>query len=222
MRISAVIPLALTILLVSGCNSILAPEKLSNSGVTAPASAAPSATSLWETPTQGQVPVLGGITTEVENGQWVLRATLIPRDPNPFYSVSQAGGWSLQIFFNTDQQATGYSDGYEFETGWWADEVEPFAIRGPIPECCDWGSVAGYAGMQTMNGRITVRVPLSAIHDDGMLNWRIDTYSTEPCTECEPGVTSSFSDGYFGTTNSAVATLVTMTRTPQPGRTPRR
>lgn len=183
--------------------------------------AAEAGSSLWETPSQGQVPVLGGITTGVEGGMWVFRATLIPRDPNPFYSVSQAGGWSLQFFFNTDQRSTGYSDGYEYETGWWADEVEPFAVRGPIPECCDWGSVSGYAGMQTIGDRIVVRVPLSAIHDDGALNWRIDTYATEACAECEPGVTSSFSDVYFGTTNFVLAATTSTPRVARRGALPR-
>lgn len=220
MRFPAAIWLIMPVFLATGCNSILAPEKPSTTARPAAAATA-SGASLWEAPSQGQVPVLAGVTTEVENGQWILRATLIPRDPNPFYSVSQAGGWSLQIFFDTDQQATGYSDGYEFETGWWADEVEPFAVRGPIPECCDFGSVSGYAGMQTVGDRITVRVPLSAIHDDGGLRWRIDTYATEDCDICEPGVTSSFSDVYTGTTSITLASIAGTARTPQLGRTPR-
>ncbi len=220
MRFPAAIGLVMCFLLATGCNSILAPEKPSTTAARTGV-AGSSTSTLWETPSQGQVPVLGGITTEIENGQWVLRATLIPRDPNPFYSVSQAGGWSLQIFFNTDQRATGYSDGYEYETGWWADEVEPFAIRGPIPECCDWGSVAGFAGMQTLGNRITVRVPLSALHDDGGLLWRIDTYATEACDVCEPGVTSSFSDVYTGTTSITLASAAGTPRVAQRGALPR-
>lgn len=191
--------LVLVVLLTSGCKSVLAPEQASTSA------ALPLALAEWETPTQGQVPVLGGITTEIENGQWVLRATVIPRDPNPFYSVSQAGAWSFQILLNTDQQPTGYADGYEYETGWWADEVEPFAVRGPIPGCCDWGEVSGYAGLQLVGNRVTVRVPLSAIGDDGALSWRLETFSTAACAECPTGVTAEYSDSYFGTSTLPVA-----------------
>ena len=221
MRSTAILLLSTLVLCASGCRSVLAPEEASTTsqlagpqrGNTAPAAVA------WETPSQGQVPVLGGITTEVENGLWVMRATMIPRDPNPFYSVSQAGAWSLQLFFNTDQRPTGYADGYDFETGWWGDEVEPFVVRGPIPACCDWGEVSGYAGMQILLNRITVRVPLSAIRDDGALNWRLETFSTVACPECPSGVTAEFSDGYSGTTSILTASI--MSPPAQPGRQPR-
>ena len=221
MRSTAVLLLSILIPCLSGCRSVLAPEQAS----TALHLAGPqrdnraSARAEWETPSQGQVPVLGGITTEVENGQWVVRATIIPRDPSPFYSVSQAGAWSLQLFLNTDQQPTGYADGYEFETGWWADEVEPFAVRGPIPGCCDWGRVSGYAGLQIIGNRVTVRVPLSAIADDGSLNWRLETFSTFACPGCPSGVTAEFSDLYTGTTS--VLTANSVPRDAQAGRIPR-
>jgi hypothetical protein len=204
----------------SGCRSVLAPEQASTAlQLAGPQrdNRAPAALA-WETPSQAQVPVLA-ITTNVENGQWVLRATMIPRDPNPFYSVSQAGAWSLQLFFNTDQQPTGYADGYDFETGWWADEVEPFTVRGPIPSCCDWGEVSGYAGLQILRNRVTVRVPLSAIRDDGGLNWRLETFSTIACPECPSGVTAEFSDLYTGSTS--VLTASNMQRVVQSGRLPR-
>ena len=213
--------LALVVFLISGCRSVLAPEQASTALQLAGSQRGnpPPAAAAWETPSQAQVPVLGAITTEVENGQWVIRATMIPRDPNPFYSVSQAGAWSLQLFFNTDQQPTGYADGYEFETGWWADEVEPFAVRGPIPACCDWGEVSGYAGLQILRNRVTVRVPLSAIRDDGALNWRLETFSTIACPECPSGVTAEFSDHYSGTTSILTASIIQPTA--QPGRQPR-
>jgi len=213
MRSAPVFLLPILLLCASGCKSVLAPEQPTATGALA------AGLSAWETPTQGQVPVLGAITTEVENGQWVVRATLIPRDPNPVYSVSQAGAWSLQLFFNTDQQPSGYADGYEYETGWWADEVEPFAVRGPIPGCCDWGEVSGYAGLQLVRNRITVRVPLSAIRDDGSLDWRLETFSTTACPECPSGVGAEFSDLYTGTTS--VLTASNMPRVVQSGRLPR-
>ena len=199
MRSTAIFPLSILVLGACGCNSILAPEKPSTTAATSPV-ARPYEMTSWDTPSQGQVPVLSDITTEVEGDLWVLRAVLIPRDPDPFYSVSQAGAYSLQILFNTDQQSTGYSDGYEYETGWWADEVEPFVIRGPIPECCDWGEVSGYAGMQIIRNRITIRVPISALRDDGALNWQVATLSTVECAECPSGVTAEFSDQYRGAT----------------------
>jgi len=222
MRSTTLFLLSIVVLCASGCRSVLAPEQASTAlQLTGPQrdNRVSTAQAEWETPTQAQVPVLGGITTEVENGQWVIRATVIPRDPNPFYSVSQAGAWSLQLFLNTDQQPTGYSDGYDFETGWWADEVEPFAVRGPIPTCCDWGEVSGYAGLQLVGNRVTVRVPLSAIRDDGSLNWRLETFSTAACAECPAGVTAEFSDLYTGTTS--VLTASSVPRVAQSGRQPR-
>jgi hypothetical protein len=190
----------LAILCATGCKSALAPEQSATE-------IRPVGLTAWETPAQGQTPVLGGITTEVENGQWVLRAKLIARDPNPFYSVHQAGGWSLQILFDTDQRPTGYAGAYDYETGWWGDEVEPFVVRGPIPECCDWGPESGHAGLQIVGDHVTITVPLSAIHDDGGLNWRIDVYSTVACDQCPTGVTSEFSDLYTGTTSVTLASM---------------
>ena len=222
MRQSAVFLLLVTVLCASGCRSVLAPEHPSNAvqrNAQPSGDLAAADVSVWETPSQSQVPVLGGITTEIEGGLWVLRATVIPRDPNPFYSVSLDGAWSLQIFLNTDQQPTGYADGYEYETGWWADEVEPFAVRGPIPACCDWGEVSGYAGMQIVGNRVTVRVPLSAIRDEGSLMWKLDTFSTTACAECPSGVTADYSDSYTGTTS--VLTAASLPRDVQPGRQPR-
>jgi len=221
MRSTAFFLLSCLALCTSGCKSFLAPEQPAITMRSAgPGSARTAAeTAIWETPSQGQVPVLGAITTEVENGQWVVRATLIPRDAEPFYSVSRAGAWSLQLFLNTDQQPTGYADGYEFETGWWADEVEPFAVRGPIPACCDWGEVTGYASLQIIGNRVTVRVPLSALRDDGALSWRLETFSTAACPECSSGVTAEFSDLYAGTTSALIANSIP--RVAQPGRQPR-
>src|SRR5262245_39784658 len=123
MRSAPVFLLAFALLWSAGCKSALAPEQ---SAIDPPPTVTPDDVDIGESPSQNQVPVLAGLTTTIENGQWVLRATLIPRNPNPFYSVHQAGGWSMQVFFDTDQQPTGYAGAYEFEMGWWGDEVEPF------------------------------------------------------------------------------------------------
>ena len=135
---------------------------------------------------RSQVPVIGGLRAEVRDATLILRGRLLSRDGlfESFYDPYHPGGWSLQLFLNTDRQPTGYWLGYDYVVrgGEWNAGDGTFVTRkitfdDRYPG--GWGPSSGEATFSLEGGSFTLAVPLGAIGaGDGDLDFALETYAT--------------------------------------------
>jgi hypothetical protein len=152
------------------------------------------------------VPAISHLRGEVRHGFLYLSGRMNVRGhrTDVQYSPYQPGGWCLQVFLNTDRQATGYWLGFdyivrgvEWNPASGASVVRRITLEPGYPG--GWGPESGVATLQVIHGDFSIAIPLTAIGDaGGDLDFVLETYATVACPDCEPGYTQEFAADYFG------------------------
>jgi len=114
--------------------------------------------------------------------QFLLRPEL--RRDQPFYGPRTPGGWQFQLFLNADSDPrTGYSGGgFEFLTRDSDEHIQPGTLDlrrtlgGGGPG--GWGDLVASIPASIEPGGIRFTVPLDAIDDDGILDFKLEMYAT--------------------------------------------
>ncbi len=151
-----------------------------------------------------QVPVVRELRTELRGDTLYVRGQLHPGDPayRTFYDPYRAGGWSLQLFLNTDQARTGYWLGFDYIVRGveWSPDGS-FVVRRIAPTDAGWGPASGAARFEIRPRTFELAVPLAAIGgDDGLLDYALEQYATVECPPCEGGTTDIYVADTFGST----------------------
>lgn len=102
---------------------------------------------------------------------------------SPLSFDSLGTGFDVQAMFDTDQNPETYpyservarvlereGDTFPIRTST-VDETDPGA-----PGAGGWGEITGYGEMDESKHRLALHIPLSALGDDGVLDWRLEVY----------------------------------------------
>ncbi len=131
------------------------------------------------------------------------------------YDPIRPGGWSFQMFLDSDQSPTGYWNGYDFITR----DTEPDLARHSIrvrrtialgdPSADGWGEETAVVPLHVNGSTMTFRVPLAALADhDGRIDFALEVYRTAPCAECPTGRSYEFAYSLFGSSDPHGRSLV--------------
>ncbi len=170
-----------------------------------------------------QVPAIINVRTEVRGDTLYLRAQFLARDPlyRTSYDPEEPGGWSLQLFLNTDQAPTGYWRGYDYIVQ--GSEVRPdgsFVTRWIAPDESGWGPMTGTSRFTLHPRTFEIAVPLAAIgDDDGLLDYCLEQYAAVDCPDCPGGFTAHYVSDFFGSVGSNQASRLVVHGRLRPGDT---
>jgi len=131
------------------------------------------------------------------------------------YGPLRPGGWSFQMFLDSDQSPTGYWNGYDFITR----DTEPdlgghsIRVRRTIalgaPSADGWGEETAVVPLHVNGSTMTFRVPLAALADhDGRIDFALEIYRTTRCAECPTGRSYEFAYSLFGSSDPHGRSLV--------------
>jgi len=147
-----------------------------------------------------------------------------PLGGSPGYDPFSAGGWSFQVFLDTDQQsATGYI-GYDFLTRDCEPDLAGREVRvrrttgGTDTTPGGWGDAVDVVPLSGNAARLQFRVPLAVLEDsDGLEDYRVEFYRTVTCPGCDGGLTHEYVFHVTGTTGINRPLLVRRELGPRPG-----
>jgi hypothetical protein len=157
-----------------------------------------------------RVPAITRLRSEVKRGTLYLTGHLETRDggAEAEYAPYRPGGWSLQVFLNTDRLGTGYWLGFDYIIRGveWDPESKVSIVR-RITSDPDypggWGPESGKATLRPNRGSFTIAIPLGAIAStEGDLDFALETYATVACPDCELGYSQAFAADYFGSSSA--------------------
>jgi hypothetical protein len=154
------------------------------------------------------VPEVTNLTTEVRGGTLYVRGMVKSRSRfyAPFYAPATNGGWSLQLFVDTEPMRSVYWMGFDYVVrGVEFDAARRTFVTRHITLDADtpggWGPASGTAAFTQRSMRtFEIAVPLESIRAiDGNVAFCLETYATVECPACDGGLTQEFADDYFGT-----------------------
>lgn len=132
-----------------------------------------------------------------------------PKRPEPLrYDPMKPGGWSFQMFLDSDQSPTGYWQGYDYLTR----DTEPdlagrsVRVRRTIalgaPGLDGWGEETAVVPVHVNRSVLSFRIPLAALADhDGRIDFGLEMYRTSECGQCPNGRSYDFAYSLFGTSD---------------------
>lgn len=132
-----------------------------------------------------------------------------PRRPDELrYDPMRPGGWSFQLFLDTDQEPTGYWLGYDFLTRDTEADLDGRSLRVRrtialgAPGADGWGEETAVVPVHVNRSMLSFRVPLAAITDhDGCIDFALEMYRTSACDACPGGRSYDFAYSLFGTSD---------------------
>jgi hypothetical protein len=157
-----------------------------------------------------RVPAITRLRSEVNHGTLYLTGHLNTRDrgAEAEYTPYRPGGWSLQVFLNTDRRETGYWLGFDYIVRGveWDPESKVSIVRRITLDPGypgGWGPESGKATIRPNRGSFTIAIPLGAIAStEGDLDFTLETYATVACPDCELGYSQVFAADYFGSSSA--------------------
>ena len=150
-------------------------------------------------------PEISHLRSEVRRGTLYISGQMRARSRTyvPFYGPATLGGWSLQVFLDTDPNHTAYWRGYDYIVRGveWNRSANTFVTRRITldPETPGgWGPQSGIATFAQRFRNFEIAIPISAVGSvDRGVGYCVETYATVNCAACDGGLTQEWADDYF-------------------------
>jgi hypothetical protein len=134
-----------------------------------------------------------------------VTAHFVRRDPRvrTFFDPYTAGGWSFQLFLNTDALPSGYWRGYDYVVRGVElsrERTIPIRLTTGEPAGPDgWGPECAHVTLSTDGMTVSFPIPLAALGSPaGEVEFALETYVTHACPACPGGVSQDYAADYFG------------------------
>ena len=121
----------------------------------------------------------------------------------PYYGPGALGGWSMQVFLDTDPFHTAYWRGYDYVVRGveWTPATNSFVTRRITLDPNTpggWGPQSGVATFVQRPHDFEIAIPLGAVGGvQRDLGYCVETYATINCAVCNGGLTQEWADDYF-------------------------
>lgn len=185
-------------------------DPLSPMGLTAEASVTTGASTVARDPVDpihAIVPEITHLRADARRDTLYIRGQLRPRsrENSPFYGPTTLGGWSLQVFLDTDPAHSIYWRGYDYVVRGveWTPASNSFVTRQITLDSTTpggWGPQSGVALFVQRPREFQIAIPLRAVGGiERDVSYCVETYATIPCPACDGRLTQEWADDYFAT-----------------------